>query len=234
MRTSWLLLAALLWTGTAWGQNWYLWGQFTLPPGAVDALPEKVQTLELPFAQATDEGLAFTAVSNETELLQAGRFLYLDGPFFLLGVDVPGERALLRGSQTQAELIVWTTEAAHLLELAQRLGLLPPECALGLEVREVPLKLPRAPEGVKLDSVLWALVVHPDWIAFARDYGIERQGLRVRVVAEVTGPLSEAFEPYIASSSAQLVELLMPIPLLPDLGREPSVKLVRLPYVPHP
>lgn len=236
MRATLIVLATCVFAGVGLAQGWYLWGELTLPSGAVEALPAKAQKLGLPLAQATAEGLKFVGTSDEATLLQKGSFLFLDGPFFLLGVDLPGEKAFLRGGPTQAELIVWPsdTPGTLLLDWALKLGLLPQGCAVGLVVKEIPLKLPRAPEGVRLDSVLWALVVHPDWIGFARDYGIERQGLRVRVVAEVRGPLGAQFEPYVASSGAQLVELAIPIPLLPELGRAPQVKLVRLPYVPHP
>ena len=96
------------------------------------------------------------------------------------------------------------------------------------------MKLPRAPEGVRLDPTLWALVQHPDWFGAARDFGLERRGLRVLVVAEASGTLAEALEPYVVSSTERLMEILIPIPLLPELGQDPAVTMVRPPYVPHP
>jgi len=101
-------------------------------------------------------------------------------------------------------------------------------------VVEFPLKLPRVPEGVNLDPTLWALVQHPDWFGAARDYGLERVGLRVRVVAEASGALAEDLEPYVLSSTGELMDLLIPIGLLPELGRDPAVRAVRPPFTPYP
>jgi len=119
-------------------------------------------------------------------------------------------------------------------DLLVTLGLLPQGETIELEAQDVPLKLPRPPQGSKLDPVLWALVGHPDWIGFARDYGLERVGIRVRVVVEKEGVLCAAFEPYIVSSSDGLAELLLPIPLLPQLRTDPAARAVRPPYIPHP
>ena len=119
-------------------------------------------------------------------------------------------------------------------DLLSALGLLPQGQTIELVAKDVPLKLPRPPEGSKLDPVLWALAGHPDWIGFARDYALERVGLRVRVVVEKVGELSDQFEPYILSSSDGLAELMVPIPLLPALGEDPAARTVRPPYIPHP
>jgi hypothetical protein len=52
-------------------------------------------------------------------------------------------------------------------------------------------------------------------------------------VAEASGALAEKLEPYVLSSTGTLMELLVPIGLLVDLGRDPAVKYVRPPFTPH-
>ncbi|MGC9530336.1 MAG: hypothetical protein ACP5G2_07020 [Candidatus Bipolaricaulaceae bacterium] len=217
----------------------YLVGPLTLPEGAVQSLPERAQALEIPFGKWTADGLVITGAEDETELLAGRVYLLLDGDFFLLAMQSPAGRTAVRGSQ-QATLIaggdtdVLVVPPQAFFELLDQLGLLPAAETIELESRDVPLKLPRAPEGSALDSVLWALVQHPNWIGFARDYGLQRVGLRVRVVAETQGQLAARFEPYIQSSSDGLTELLIPIPLLPALGEDPAASAVRPPYLPHP
>ncbi len=215
----------------------YLYGAFPLPAGAFAALPGRAQTAGIPLAVATEGGaLSFAGADSEAGLLSGGPYLYLDGGFFLLGLVDGNDRAFLRGDAGEAELIlIGGLDTLHaFLDLVEELGLLPAEGTVELERREIPVKIPAPPPGVRLDPVLWGLLVYPDWFAFARDHGIERVGLRVRVVAEVTGLLPEAYEGYIQTTSDGLVELLLPIPLLDDLAREDVVTSVRPPYVPHP
>ena len=175
--------------------------------------------------------------TDETELLSRNAFLYLDGDFFLLGIREGTWTTILRGKPDSAELIVFGTGTPQSLAgfaILEALGLLPAGAALELSEKTVPLKLPAPPKEVKLDPILWTLVGHPDWFSFARDYGLERVGLRVRAVAELQGTLSQAFADYIRSSTDALAELLIPIPLLPELGKDPAVRLVRPPFIPHP
>jgi len=56
----------------------------------------------------------------------------------------------------------------------------------------------------------------------------------VRVVAEGSGALAEALEPYVLSSTGTLMDLLIPIPLLVDLAQDPAVRYVRPPFTPYP
>lgn len=217
----------------------YLWGEVAVPEGAVQTLSARAEPLGIATATWTDGDLVVIGVADEEELLAGETYLYMDGDFFLFAVNTPSERATLRGDAETAEMIVWATDglvppSGAFLDLAQELGLLPQDGTISLAVKELSLKLPRAPEGVRLDPTLWALVVHPDWFGAARDFGLDRRGLRVRVVAEASGALAEALEPYVLSSTGSLMDLLIPIPLLPDLGRDPAVKMVRPPYVPHP
>jgi len=217
----------------------YLRAEVTLAEGALQTLPVRAQELGL-ATLIWREGPEFLGVQSEEELLEADRFLIYDPPYFLLSVQTPSGRAVLRGQGTQAQLIVGgdtdilLPPPPEFFSLLDALGLTPQEETIELQVYQVPLKLPRVPEDSALDSVLWALVNHPDWLGFARDYGLELCGLRVRVTAEVEGQLAQTFEPYIASSSDGLVELLVPIPLLPELGADPAAVSVRPPYVPHP
>jgi len=238
----WMLIVALsvaVGAGASAVMPRYLWGEVAVPEGAVQTLSARAESLGIATATWTDGNLVVIGAADEEELLAGETYLYMDGEFFLLSVDRAGERATLRGDAHTAEMIVWATDgmvppSGAFLELAQGLGLLPHDGTINLAVKELPLKLPRGPEGVRLDPTLWALTMHPDWFGAARDFGLERLGLRVRVVAEASGALAEALEPYVLSSTGRLMELLIPIPLLPDLGRDPAVKLVRPPYVPHP
>lgn len=217
----------------------YLWAEIAVPAGAVEQLAGRAERLGIPRAVASAGALTIDQGLTEDALRAGGAYLYLDGPFFLLGVETPSERVVLRGSALQAELVVWASDglvppSAAFFDLARELGLLSPGTTISLSVRELSLKLPRVPEGMKLDPTLWALVQHPDWFGAARDFGLERVGLRVRVVAEATGVLSETLEPYVLSSSGSLMNLLIPIARLPELGRHPAVKSVRPPFTPYP
>jgi len=232
------MLLSLSFFGLAQGPT-YLWAPCQIPTEAFSALPERAQTLSIPIARFLPEkgALEFLGAADETELLSGNAFLYLDGEFFLLGIREGTWTTILRGKPDSAELVIFGTGSPEILSsfaILEALGLLPWGEAIELAEKTVPLKLPAPPEGLKLDPILWTLVGHPDWFAFSRDYGLERAGIRVRVVAELQGSLSQAFEGYIRSSTENLAELLIPIPLLPELGKDPAVKIVRPPFVPHP
>lgn len=217
----------------------YFWGSLSIPAEAWTALPERAQTAGIPIARFIPETseLKFVGVANETELLAKNAFLYLDGDFFLLGLREGEWITILRGSTKAAELVLFgpgAPEALSSLALLEALGLLPPGGTVELTQKEIPWKFPAPPEGVKLDPLLWTLLIHPDWFGFAQTQGIERIGIRVRVVAELCGNLSANWEPFIRSSTENLAELLLPIPLLPELGRDPAVRLVRPPFAPIP
>lgn len=244
MRVMLVILVAALAGGpvTAMGElPTYLWAEVSVPESVLSGLTEEAQTMSLPTAHWRPESMEISGAESLAELESAEQgYLLVDGPFFLVGWGGTPTAAMLRGREGAGELILRreangvVPQVAAFLDLLDQLGLLPENGALDLAEREVPIKLPRAPEDVRLDSVLWALVVHPDWFGFAEAQGLERVGLRVRVVAETDGDLDEAFEPFIEASSNALVELLIPIPLLPELGRDPSVLLVREPFRPHP
>ncbi len=229
-----LLVLALM--GSAQAPT-YLFGAVSLAPGALESLPGKAQTAGIPLAIQREDGtLVFRGAKDEGELLSSSTFLLLDDGFFLLGARAESGRYFLRGREDKAELFALgdVSGLGDFVALIQKLGLLPLETSVELTAGEIPLKLPAPPKGLKLDPVLYGLLLSPDWISFCRDYGLERVGLRVLVVAEVRGMLPETYEPYIRSSSDHLVELLLPIPLLEKLGREDVVSVVRPPYRPHP
>lgn len=217
----------------------YLWAPCQIPADAFATLPERTQTLSIPTARFVPETakLEITGASDESELLSKNAFLYLDGDFFLLGIREGTWITFLRGTPKKAELILFGPGAPQALSsfaILEALGLLPSGATIELSAKQVPLRLPAPPKEIRLDPILWTLVEHPDWFAFARDYGLERLGIRVQVVAELQGTLSPTFEPYIRSATAALAELLIPISLLPDLGQDPAVKRVRPPHIPVP
>ncbi len=232
-----LVLGLSLAPDSAEGGVPYLYGEIQLPQGLLEALPQRAQEEGIPLAVADISGeLSFTGVASESELLGESTFLILDGAFFVLGVQTEGEKAFIRGVGEKAEVVAIGDDEAlgALFSLMRDLGLLQEGFDVGLSERSFPEKVPAPPQGLKLDPVLWGLLIHPDWFAFAGEKGIERVGIRVKVVAEVKGLLPERYEGYIQTTSDGLAELLIPIPLLDDLAREETVKYVRLPAVPHP
>lgn len=223
----------------AWAQSPYLWGAVTTPQEAWQALPERAQALGIPSARFSPAlgALVFTEVQSEEELLSQNVFLYVDGEVFLLGVREGAWTTIVRGRAVNAELVIYgpgTPGNLSSMALLEALGLVPPGGLVELVQKSVPAKLPAPPKGVKLDPVLWTLVGHPDWFGFAQAQGLARVGLRVRVVAELLSPLSAEWEPFIRSSTPTLAELLVPIPLLPVLGQELAVRIVRPPHIPVP
>lgn len=217
----------------------YLWATWTIPSESLAALPERAELLGIPIVRFNPEkaDLVFVGATGEAELLNQNAFLYLDNDFFLIGIREGRWNTILRGSAKAAELVIFgegAPEPLSSLAILEALGLLPPEGVVELTQKEIPTKLSAPPAGIRLDPVLWALVEHPDWFSFAQAQGLERLGLRVRVVAELCGTLSEEWEPFIRSSSGALAELLLPIPLLPELGKDPAVRIVRPPYAPVP
>ncbi|GEM_PF-1058627 len=221
----------------------YLRAEVSFAEGVVAGLLAQAQGLSLPTLGWTTAGPQLYGVQSEAELLAQETFLIWDFPYFYLASQTESGLAVLRGDEERGELIAMGTGGnlppsqfvSDFIELLTELGLLPEVgCTIQFQEIEVPHKLPPSPEGSALDPVLWGLVNHPDWLGFARDYGLELTGLRVRVVVEKEGQLASQFEPYIFASTDGLAELILPIPLLVTLGQDPAVRLVRPPYVPHP
>lgn len=98
------------------------------------------------------------------------------------------------------------------------------------------VKPPKPPDGVRLDSILYGLMLMPDWYDFAPQYRLELWGLRVRVIVELISPdaqLALGHNLIIeARSPSGLMRVLVPIHQLVQLGSDPAVKLVRPPFQP--
>ena len=217
----------------------YLEGTLVVPAEAHQALAARAQTLGLPIARFAPElgQLVLAHAQSEEELLAQNAFLYVDGEYFLLEIREGEWTTVLRGDATRAVLVIYgpgMPTGLSSLAFLEALGLLPPEGVVELTEKQVPPKLPAPPPGIKLDPVLWTLVDHPDWLGFAQAQGLTRVGLRVLVVAELTGSLASPWEPFVKSSSDALAELLIPIPLLPLLAQDPAVRIVRPPHQPVP
>ncbi|GBC76404.1 hypothetical protein HRbin07_00604 [bacterium HR07] len=98
------------------------------------------------------------------------------------------------------------------------------------------VKPPKPPDGVRLDSVLYALMLMPDWYEFAPQNKLELWGLRVRVIVELVSPEAQLAPTHNiiieARSPSGLLRVLVPIHQLVLLASDPAVKLVRPPFQP--
>lgn len=112
--------------------------------------------------------------------------------------------------------------------------------ALPLNVEQLSIvpgvKLPKPPDGVRLDSLLYGLMLMPDWYDFAAQNRLELWGLRVRVIVELISSdaqLALGHNLIIeARSPSGLMRVLVPIHQLTALASDPAVKLVRPPFQP--
>jgi hypothetical protein len=74
----------------------------------------------------------------------------------------------------------------------------------------------------------------------AREYGIELEDNRVRVVVECTPAMIDSVRKkaealgMVETSHDSLLQVIVPIDALPELAKEPGVLLVRLPLSPLP
>lgn len=183
---------------------------------------------------------------NERERLQFPH-LFVDGELLWLRDGDLLSTYNLRPAQTGSyELIVapkTTVSASAILDkIGHRLAQLAvvSDPVLPLIIEELPVvpgvKPPKPPEGVRLDSVLYALMLMPDWYDFAPQARLELWGLRVRVIVELMSPeaqLAPAHNLIIeARSPSGLMRVLVPIHQLVALASDPAVKLVRPPFQP--
>jgi hypothetical protein len=173
--------------------------------------------------------------------------LHVDGGWFWIRLDEENWRLNLRPSpQASYELIVspklpkttLTTEDVE--EIAATLGpfgVLPIQTA-SLEFEPlIPQSKPIPPEGVRLDSVLYGLMLAPDWKDYAQVRQIELSGLRAVVIIELATPgaqLPEGLDLIIERRSIGLVRAQALIHRLAELARDPAVAFVRLPSRPQP
>ena len=173
--------------------------------------------------------------------------LFVDGDLLWLRAEGMLSQYNVRPAQTDSyELIVapkTTVSASAILdEIGQRLAKLAivsnPVLPLAVEeLTVVPgVKPPKPPEGVHLDSVLYALMLMPDWYEFAPQNKLELWGLRVRVIVELVSPEAQLAPTHNiiveARSPSGLMRVLVPIHQLVRLASDPAVKLVRPPYQP--
>lgn len=169
--------------------------------------------------------------------------LYLDGGLFLVRLDEANYRMVVRpspGARGSYEVIFGPKGQmepqaieAEALSWLQKLGIVQ---TASLEFTEmVPQEKPQPPEGVRLDSLLYALTLAPDWHDFARERGFSLSGLRLKVIIELASPASEPQGYYllVEARTPELVRAQVPVSELARLAADPAVKFVRLPYEPH-
>ncbi len=173
--------------------------------------------------------------------------LFVDGELLWLRDGGLLAKYNLRPAQTGSyELIIAPTTtvsaSAILDEIGRRLVQLAvvSDPVLPLTIEELTVvpgvKPPKPPEGVHLDSVLYALMLMPDWYEFAPQQRLELWGLRVRVIVELVSPQAQLAPTHNiiieARSPSGLMRVLVPIHQLVILASDPAVKLVRPPAQP--
>lgn len=187
-----------------------------------------------------------TQTTDQTEgvLLGASCILYVDGEFILVRVTGPDLDYVVRPGATGYELLLIPhrdlglgEQLVPVMSELQRLGILGGSVNLAFTpFPQSPEKTPPPPQGVRLDSLLYGLTLSDDWFSYASRSGLARVGLRVEVVVEKLpgAAIPETYKPYVTEETEQLAKLLVPIHLLVDLARSPSVSYVRPPYQPVP
>lgn len=229
-----------------------------LPPTATEIVRVVEAAQNLDYWIRIQQGLDVTYLKGKTpcascDPTQEALFfqtpqLYVDGALYWIRLDEPKFRLNLRpaaeGQNAAApyELIVSPKVdlggedlLALLTELAP-FGVAPTQSsALSFEVMAVPSK-PRPPAGARLDSILYGLMIAPDWRDYAAAHGVELSGLRARVIVELTTPGAipqGAADLLIEARSDSTLRALVPIHQLLSLARDPVVSLVRLPSRPQ-
>ncbi len=182
---------------------------------------------------------------SEATLIACEHLLYVDDGQFLLRVNGEDYDYTVRpgGDQNYSLVIVphrdlpLVDTLTKVMSSLQRLGIVGSE--VNMEFKSFPQKAeksPAPPEGVAIDSGLYALQVAPDWFTAASAAGIKRVGLRVEVIAEKLpgGQIPEEFRQYIESETDSLAKLLLPISDLVALAKSPAIGYLRPPYRPQP
>jgi len=230
--------------------------QFAQVDYYIFALGGTAVDVELLFQAATADGYTVIRYEGETTTAQVGdqptsdpievllaseRLLVTDSSRFLLRVTEETYTYAFRSGSSGAELVFsphadQTMDAvvSVLLDL-QRLGVIGSEVDLGFQsYAKAGLKGPEPPEGARIESDLFWLIVAEDWHTFAAAKGISLVGLRAEVVAELLpeAELPDPFVAFVASESESLAKLLLPIDQLVPLALSEGVGLVRQPYDP--
>jgi len=169
--------------------------------------------------------------------------LYLDDGLFLVRLDEEGYRMGIRPSaevrgayevifRPKREMSRETIEAEALGWL-RRLGIVQTASLEFIEL--VPVEKPRPPEGLRLDSLLYALALAPDWHEFARERGLALFGMRIKVIVELYDPqvVPQGYYLLVEARSQELMRALVPVSELLRLAGDPATEFVRLPYEPH-
>ena len=183
---------------------------------------------------------------NEREKLTFPH-LFVDGDLLWLRAEGLLSKYNLRPAQTNSyELIVAPKTTVSASAILDEIGLRLTELSilsnptLPLTIEELTVvpgvKPPKPPEGVRLDSVLYALMLMPDWYEFAPQQKLELWGLRVRVIVELVSPEAQLAPTHNiiieARSPSGLMRVLVLIHQLARLASDPAVKLVRPPAQP--
>ncbi|MCS6936544.1 MAG: hypothetical protein NZ610_00420 [Candidatus Bipolaricaulota bacterium] len=172
--------------------------------------------------------------------------LYVDGALLWVRAEEALARYNLRPATDGYELIVAPKATASALAILGEIGVrlvqlkLLREPTLPLNVEQLSVvpgtKLPKPPDNVRLDSLLYGLMLMPDWYDFALQNRLELWGLRVRVIVELISPeaqLSAGHNLIVeARSPSGLMRVLVPVHQLAMLASDPAVKLVRPPFQP--
>ncbi len=182
---------------------------------------------------------------DEATLIACDHLLYVDDGQFLLRVKGTDCDYTVRpeGDLNYTLVIVphrdlpLVDTLTTIMKSLQKLGIVGSE--VDMEFKSFPKraeKSPAPPEGVAIDSGLYALQIAPDWFSAASAAGLTRVGLRVEVIAEkLPGEqVPEEFRQYIESETDSLAKLLLPISDLIKLAKDPAIGYLRPPYRPHP
>jgi hypothetical protein len=179
----------------------------------------------------------------EAVLLSAASLLYVDESRFLLSVAGTDFDYVVRPYETGYALLLIPHRdlpqgetLLTVLDSLRGMGIIGEEVEIQgiISLEKKPEKSPAPPDGVAMDSSLFGLSVAADWFSDAVARGLNREGLRVEVVAEKLpgAAVPQSFQPYIVSETEDLAKLLVPIHLLVNLARASGIGYVRPPYQP--
>ncbi len=225
---------------------------FALPQPDISAIAARAQALGF-WIRVAQDGEVFYLHGNQPCTTcrpeeEASFFdfpqLYLDDGLFWTRIDAPEYRLNLRPSAELLGFYEVTLLPKMELSLAQAEEIacgwleqlaITPGSSLSFTLQRIPEK-PRPPEGVRLDSVLYALALAPDWADFAASRGLDLLGMRIKVVVELQVPGAQLgdYHQIEEARTDDLIRVLIPVSELLRLAQDPVVKFVRLPYQPQP
>jgi hypothetical protein len=228
-----------------------------LPPQATDILHVIQTAQERDYWIRIQTGLDVTYLKGQASCTacdpaQEAQFftppqLYVDGLNFWVRTDEENWRMNLRPAYSMPmayEVIVspklprTEISPADLDQIASRLRSfgLNQTASLSFEPL-IPIDKPEPPEGARIDSVLYGLLLAPDWKDYASANGIDLSGLRARVIVELSSSeaeLPDALQLVVEARTGNLVRVQVLIHRLVELARDAAVSFVRLPSRPQP